>query len=357
MMKISVMNIGGVLISWAIITLTEGGLAQAEKIANLLKADHSVKIFTSKKLVYGNSTNDIDIIEDSFTNFVGRIFCSYRTIIFIMATGIVVRSIAPYLQHKKRDPAVLVMDEKGQHVISLLSGHLGGANDKAIYLADKIKAQPVITTASDINKTIAVDMLAKKLNCWIENFETAKEVTYLLVNNKKVGIKTEFIIPEEFSMDLQGAEGIIYISNKEPLDEKDVKSTWLIPQNIVVGLGCKKGVGWQQIDEVIKNYLSKLRLHPKSIKAIATIDLKKDEKGIVKAAQKRKIPLKVYTKQKIKQVEDMFDQSKFVKSKVGVFGVCEPCAYLASNKTGKLILHKKKESGVTIAIWEEQNIE
>ena len=159
----------------------------------------------------------------NFNEFISKIFHEYDILVFIMASGIVVRSIANLIINKTQDPGILVMDEKGKYVISLLSGHLGGANDAARLLSEKIGSEPVITTASDVIGSMAVDNLAMLLGCEIDNMSTAKEITSNIVNGYKIGIFTEipinFPIPDNIKKinnleEIDEYSGIIIVSNK-----------------------------------------------------------------------------------------------------------------------------------------------
>ncbi len=339
--------------TWAVITLTKGGLQKAEEIKNKL---NYVDIYSLPK--WNDSKNKH--IKGSLSDFVGDIFNKYDTLVFIMSTGIVVRVIAKYIQDKTKDPAVLVMDEKGKYIISLLSGHIGGGNEAAIYLSEKIGGSPVITTASDVNDVIAVDMLAKKLGCYIDNMIDAKDITAKIVNSQIVGIKSDIKIsiklPDNVicinkDYDDYDIEGIIYITNKRNINCTH-STVHLIPKNIVIGIGCKKGISGERIVKSIKLALDRYKLHPKSVKMIATIDIKEHEKGILDAAFYFEVPIKIISKDEIKSVQDKFQLSNFVNKSVGVGAVCEPCGYLASGK-GKSIMKKTSFDGITLSIWEE----
>ena len=134
-----------------------------------------------------------DSIQISTSAWAGEKFPDSDALIFIGASGIAVRSIAPYVVSKKSDPAVLVVDECGKFVISLLSGHLGGANELALKTAEILNAVPVVTTATDLHHRFAVDVFAKKNDCSIFNMKAAKEVSAALLAGKKVGFTVNFL--------------------------------------------------------------------------------------------------------------------------------------------------------------------
>ncbi|RKD30601.1 cobalt-precorrin 5A hydrolase [Thermohalobacter berrensis] len=338
---------------WAVITLTRGALSLGKRIKRKIP---DIDLYTQPKW---NDTDAISIAQN-FKNFVGNIFTRYEVIIFIMATGIVVRTISEYIEDKTKDPGVLVIDEEGNHVISLLSGHIGGANSAAVKVAELIGAKPIITTASDVKNTIAVDTLAMKLNCEIENLEDAKKITSLIVNDEIVEIKSDIKIriplPKNIILnDLNNnhnIKGTIHITNKKIIDDHKSK-VHLIPKNIVIGIGCRRGIPKKSIINAIDTVLNKLNLHPKSIKNFATVDIKRNEKGLIEASNYYNVSIKIFTKNEIKKVENKFNTSEFVRKTIGVGAVCEPCAYLSSNK-GKFLLKKTSFNGITIAVWEEE---
>jgi len=338
-------------VKWAVLTLTKGGLEQAKRIKNII---NEVDIYTLPKWKDSQAYE----IEGKLDEFVGNIFDKYSTLVFIMATGIVIRSIANHIKHKAIDPAILVMDEKGEFVISLLSGHLGGANDAARLLSKKLGARPVITTSSDVNDTMAVDTIAMKLNCVLDNFEQAKNITALIVNKEKVGIKSDipisFNLPENIVKvddDSKDIKGVIYVTNKMKFDFSTPK-VQIIPRNIVVGIGCRKGIHKDHIIDVVNRFLCINNVHPKSIKHFATVDVKKDEQGIIEASKYFNVPLKIISREQIRMVEQKFEISDFVKKTIGVGAVCEPCAYLSSMK-GQFIMRKTPAQGVTVCLLEE----
>ncbi len=336
---------------WAVITLTKGALSKAKEVKNTLD---NVDIYALSKW----SDSDTYEIKCKFKDFVGQIFHKYDTIVFIMASGIVVRVISKYIQHKAIDPAILVMDEKGQFVISLLSGHIGGANEGAKTLAKVVGGTAVITTASDVNNTMAVDTLAEKLGYKIGDYEDAKNITSLIVNREKVGIKSQSdiginlppnIIPNY--LDKDDVKGLIIISNKRNIDV-DKPKVQLIPQNIVLGIGCRKGIEGNKIINAVTKVLEELNININSIRSFATIELKKDEEGILEAVKKFNCNLEIIHNSNIEKIQHKFDTSDFVKKSVGVGAVCEPCGYISSKK-GKCLLKKTSFGGITLSVWEE----
>ena len=171
----------------AILSITNGGREKALEIKNHLK--NTDAFFIKKDNDYKNE--QIIVVNKSLKEFVSEIFDKYDYLIFIMATGIVVRTIAPLVVSKFSDPAILVMDEKGHNIISLLSGHMGGANEMTLYISNLINSNPVITTATDVNKKSSLDMIAKSLNAHIDNFrDNVLKVNSMIVNNEEVHRRT-----------------------------------------------------------------------------------------------------------------------------------------------------------------------
>lgn len=328
-----------------IIAVTEKGVVKALEIKKNIACD----IFSMEKFIeeFTENRNSIFLIEGKLQNFFGKLIESskYDTFLFITATGIAVRTIAPFIKSKDKDPAILTMDEEGNFIISLLSGHLGKANERAKILGEITGAFPIISTASDVSGKIAVDTIAVEINGKLENLESAKKVTSLVVAGKTVEIK----VPK--NIDSENPEGIIVISNK-----KNIEISKIIPQNIVIGIGCKRGKESEKIIEAIKNSLEKYNLCEESIRIFATVDIKADEKGIVGTAKFFQKDLVIVSRDEIKEIENRFEQSEFVRKAIGVGAVSAPSAYIASYKekrTGKFLAEKLKYDGITISIFQE----
>ncbi|MGL5357269.1 MAG: cobalt-precorrin 5A hydrolase, partial [Cetobacterium sp.] len=220
----------------AVWTVTRGASKAALKIKEKIE---SVDIYTLKKFELENS-----FVMDNFGDVLKEKFNIYDAHIFIMATGIVVRKISSLIKSKDVDPAVLVVDENMNFVISLLSGHLGGANDLAQVLNSKLGLVSIITTSSDVTGKIAVDTLAQKLKCNLASLEEAKNVTALIVDGKNVELK----LPKNIVGD--NPEGIIIVSNKDK-----VETVQLYPKNLIVGIGSRRGVSSENIIRFLKEVL------------------------------------------------------------------------------------------------------
>jgi cobalt-precorrin 5A hydrolase len=332
----------------AVFALTPGGLLLAEKLRRMLPG---TDVFTLPGYENENSCP----MYDEFRRTVHRFFPMYLVLVFVMACGIVVRVLAPGIQHKSRDPGVVVIDEKGGHVISLLSGHLGNANNEAKKLAGLLGACPVITTASDVLGKTSVDVLAMKYGLTITDFPRAKKITALMVAGKKVVLTTPcpMDIPPEFRGDPGSAAGIIRVSYN-PSKSKFPGGVHLLPKNLILGIGCRKGTSCGKIFRFVRKIFRSRKISPGAIKKIASVDMKKNEPGLVSFGRKLSLPIEWVKREHIRGVEDQFTFSPWVKKAVGVGGVAEPAAFCASDRTGNLLIPKQYGPGVTLAVWEER---
>lgn len=296
----------------------------------------------------------------SLNDWAREMFASMDALIFIGATGIAVRAIAPFVQDKFYDPAVLVMDELGQFCIPLLSGHVGGANELAETISRLIGSQAVITTATDVNHQFAVDVFARKNGLKIADRELAKEISAELLTGRKVGFFTDFLwngtLPKGLCEGQFCDRNIQITINTDSLKdrsetcsrEKDILR--LVPPVIILGIGCRKGTPAGHIQAAIHQLLKEQNLHPLSIAAIATIDLKKEEPGLLAAAEVLQIPVICYSSEELAAVPGDFTESAFVKQITGVGNVCERAALKAARERGGyLVCHKTVYDGVTVA--------
>lgn len=272
----------------------------------------------------------------------------YSKLVFICACGIAVRTIAPFVKNKKEDFAVVVCDEDGKFAISLLSGHLGGANELAENVAEILGGQAVITTATDVNSIIAIDNYAKENSLEIDSMKMAKEVSAQLLNGEKVSFKSDFNneIPKDF---VQTVEKIgVYVTYKtiEPF-ENTLK---LYKKSLVVGIGCKKDTPVENVESFLRTVFEENSLSEKAILKIGTIDIKKNEKAIVELSKKYNVKLEIFDKKTLNIQKGEFSHSDFVFRTVGTDCVCERAVVAGG---GKLIVKKQSCNGVTIAVGVE----
>ena len=282
-------------------------------------------------------------------------FKNYDALICIMAAGIVIRTLAPCLVHKTKDPAVVVMDQKGQYAVSLLSGHLGGANELALRLGEMTGAKPVITTATDVEDKLSFDVFAKKQNLAIENIGMLKYISSQMVEGRPVDVITkenyDIFNSQIRRVEKPGDYPLVVID--ERLKVKTAQPVlYLRPKTIAVGVGCKKGVAKSALREALKTVLEEESLSPLSVRSIATIGLKAEEPGVLELAKEWNVPLLIVEDEKIAALDFeklKISQSSFVKSTTGLPSVSTACAYLTSEKK-QIIRDKVKFKGITIAL-------
>ena len=350
--------------NWAIVTLSQDGMVLANRLAEHLD-DRECHIYTKEK--YANETTKI--ITTDIATFMGSIIGAYQIICCIMATGIVVRAIAPHLEHKSSDPGILVMDTNGEFVISLLSGHLGGANDAARLVAKRLGAQAVITTGTDVKGTMAVDVLAQKINCTIDNFTDAKDVTALILNGDLIAFVNQencdldvVILPNNIEVvtdltdlnNLNKYQGIIMTTLDTKKADLPIPSVKLIPRKLVLGVGCRRDTPGERIIQAIQETLASLNLNEKGIKSLATIGLKADEPGIIEAGTFFNAKKVIIPNEMVQMVQSRFEASEFVFKTTGLYAVSEPCGFVASG-FGKCLLEKQKLGGITLSVWLDEN--
>lgn len=280
-------------------------------------------------------------------------------LVFVGAAGIAVRSIAPFVKDKKTDPAVVVVDEKAAFVISLLSGHIGGANEWTLLLAEHLGSIPVVTTATDLNRKLAVDVFAVKNHMEIKEMALAKKIAADFLDGKTVGFLSDFPVKGNIPAELTQQKREDGGQERETIphgihvtiytDTRPFKKTLhLIPKTVVLGIGCRRGIPEQDIESAVEEALSIQKIAPESVERVCSIELKKEEEGILQFCRKRQIPFDVFSKEELEQAKGEFSESEFVKKVAGVSNVCERSAVLGSGG-GRLILRKKAKDGVTVA--------
>ncbi|EMT46707.1 cobalt-precorrin 5A hydrolase [Anoxybacillus flavithermus] len=355
---------------YAVVAITKHGVEIARKLHEKLPDAH---IYYTDKFAKGDEEQKgIRLFSGNVRVHLATWFATYRGLILIISLGAVVRMIAPLLKDKKTDPAVVVIDDKAEHVISVLSGHLGGANELTRQVAALLHARPVITTASDVQQTIAVDLFGRSFGWVWENEENLTPVSAAVVNEQHVAIVQESGERHWWTYDAPLPANIrTYGSIAEALkarpdaalvvthrllgkEEQAILQHGVLyrPKVIVIGIGCNRGTSAQEIEQVICDTLQQLRFSLKSVKALCTIDLKKDEEGLLAVANKYGWPLIFYTPEQLNDVP-IDEPSETVFRYTGAYGVSEPAAKRYSGQQ-QLVLTKKKSGNVTIsvALWE-----
>jgi cobalt-precorrin 5A hydrolase len=289
-------------------------------------------------------------------------------LVCMMSTGIVVRMIAPLLKGKDVDPAVVVMDDAGKFSISLLSGHLGGANELAERCAFISGARPVITTATDANDLPSFDMLAKENGWLIEDLSRVKVLNSLLLDNEKIAVvddtglvrpyfhgRGRLMFHDSFVGALRSeAKGFLLVTSSIiPPQLQSEALLVLRPRTLVLGIGCNSGTAADEIEGVILSQLKRLFLSPKSIAMIVSAEAKQKEPGLIEAAERLSVPFSCYSSEELNSVDAPSPESEHAMAAIGAKGVAEPAAMLASG-SGKLLLKKVKSGNVTLAIAEKE---
>ena len=280
-------------------------------------------------------------------------FSRRDALIFVGACGIAVREIAPYVRDKKTDPAVLVLDERARHVIPLLSGHIGGANRLALRLSSVLGADPVITTATDVNRKFAVDEFAARTGCAISDMQLAKAFAAGILE-REMPLCSAFPIVSPLPGGVyeagSGALGVyIGCDVREPFQ----KTLRLIPKKLRVGVGCRRGICEEAVVSAIRQVFADHALDLRAAAGVYSIDLKKDEPGLLAACRTLRLPAQFYSAQALSAVPGSFSDSGFVASVTGVGCVCERAAMLGAER---LLVPKTICGGVTVAVaiehWE-----
>ena len=372
----------------AIISFTENGIKLSQTVAKRLSG-RKVMLYT-KCSRYTAEDLKVQRVKESLQVWTAQRMAEGDALLFIGACGIAVRAIAPNLTDKLYDVPVLVMDEEGQYVIPILSGHVGGANELARELADLIDARPVITTATDVQKKFAVDLFAKRNHLEIMNKDGIARVSAKALAGRQLTIavraqniecyhpkfcevreedftEAENQLLQEASMhkhdwEVCGVEPplrlVPYVKNQqidivvsETPDNKNAL-IWLRPKRYVVGMGCRKNKDTEELLGFYQETLEQAMVELGEVYALASIDKKRDEPGLLAISERMRIPFFTYTAEELNRVGACVHSSEFVKAQVGVDNVCERAALAGCEANGTLIYEKQAFDGMTIAIAE-----
>lgn len=289
---------------------------------------------------------------DWISQWTRQMFQTKGALIFIGATGIAVRAIAPFVKDKYEDPAVLVIDERGRYVIPILSGHMGGANELAEKISKLIGATAVITTATDLEGVFAVDEFARRNDLLIGNRDLAKQISVRLLSGERIGISSAIpllgALPSQLY--LEESKYDICISPFLPTSRngEDKEVLFLYPRMIYIGVGCKKGIAELMLLDFVREELEKSEINPKAVKAVASIDLKAEEPALLNLCKQNGWDFQCYSAEKLLQAEGEFTDSSFVEQTTGVGNICERAAIISSG--GRLLQKKTARDGMTLAI-------
>lgn len=312
----------------------------------------------------------------SLREIAGEAFREADALVFFCAVGIAVRSIAPFLQHKSKDIAVLAVDESGKFCIPILSGHAGGANALAVELAELSGAIPVVTTATDLEGKFAVDDFARKNKLTVTDWKLAKEISVRILAGEQVEFYSELPVvgaaPEELKVIAWGEERektlrILVTDKKRDLEEAET-TLQLVPRRIAVGIGCRKGTTQEKIKAAVAQCLKENRIRKEAVFAVASIALKEHETGLIEYCKAEGLPFLVFDVEQLRNVQGKFTESAFVKEITGVENVCERSAACAvwqeaekkstedygMNPPDCLLCRKRVYDGVTVALAEQK---
>ncbi len=321
----------------AVISLTEKGRQQSEKLGG--------DRFCFFKHCDANAVSFTEL-----SALVSEIFCRYDALIFVCAVGIAVRAIAPHIVSKVTDPAVIAVDDCGKYAVSLLSGHIGGANALAVQTAGKLGAVPVITTATDSGERFSPDIFAKANALVIDDMTTAKKIASSILDGEKIGFRCDYahsVIPGIFSEDPGCKTGIVIAGDT---DRKPYETTLnLMPENIVAGIGCRKGTSCEHIRNAVTEAFAANRIDIRRISAVASIDLKAEEPGLREFCAVSGLPLLTFSAEELMNAKGSFAHSDFVLKTTGADNVCER-AVVSSGAC--LTVAKTAGNGVTCALGE-----
>ncbi len=347
----------------SVIAITKNGIEIGLKLKELFPA---WEIYAPSK--FSNDKSKINWFSESTTQKIGELFQKSDALVCLFSLGAVIRLISPHLKDKKTDPAVIVIDDKTNFVISTLSGHLGGANELTNEIANKLQATPVITTAADVNKTIAVDLVGKEFRWKIDDDSTVTKVSALMVNEENIGIfqeagkkdwwKKEFpknvTIYSNFNkLKKSQSKGFLIISDKIINDEILKNAVVYRPPTLVIGIGLHWNTSKDTIKNGIKTSFEKYNLSLKSIAKLVSIKKTQDIQGLIQVGKEMGVPVEYVEKEELAKIA-IPNPSATVESFEGTPSVSEAAALKGSQ--GRLVVEKQKfPPDLTIAIARIEN--
>lgn len=357
-----------------ILSFTRHGLSLARRIASALEPP--ARVLAPAKTFAGTPPPEgVELYERPTPEHVGALFRDGWPLIAVASVGLVVRLLAPHVQRKDRDPAVVVVDEGGRFVVPVLSGHLGGANALAERIAAQIGAVAVITTATEALGTLPIDRLAAEEGWQIEDLDAVKAVARCLVDGEPVVVVQECgatawqqrLQPWPPTLDVvsgweaatpKGYRAGVLISDRHipAATLQGVAPHWVIcrPASLVVGVGAEKDVPPEELDAAVEDVLHTFGLAPRSVAAVATLDRRAAEAGFQAWLARRGWPVVAYTVEQLAAAPEVPNPSAVVAQAIGAPGVCEPAALLAAGQR-TLAVPKQKRGRVTVAVARQQS--
>ncbi len=345
----------------SVIAITKNGVGIGE---NLKKLFPDWSVFAPSKLT-GSSKGGggITWYSEPTTEKIIELFKNSNALICIFSLGAVIRLISPHLKDKKTDPAVIVIDDKTNFVISVLSGHVGGANRLAEDIAEKIGAMPVITTAADVNKTISVDLVGKEFGWRIDDDSTVTKISAHMVNEEPIGVFQEtgernwygklpknVRIYEDMKNLIKSNSRAYLIISDRIIDDVQItdKSVIYRPPSLVVGVGLHGDTTKETIRAGIETCLKKFKLSPKSVAKLASIKKPRDVQGLIDLGEEMGVAIEYVDREDLAVISAP-NPSETVKAFEGTASVSEAAAIKVSQ--GQLIVEKQKfPPNLTIAI-------
>jgi len=347
----------------AVIAITRHGIALAERVVAALPS--AARLFAPEKFrleAEQAAPGAVQCYEGKLGDQMPALWAHVDSIIAIVSVGAVVRLIAPHLKNKATDPAVVVMDEAGQFVIPVLSGHTGGANALADHLATLLGATPVLTTASDVRATLAVDLLGRELGWRIEaTHDEIVRASAAMVNDLPVALVQEAGSPDWWQGHANGRSGprpanVTLFARLEEVEMKHFETVlWVShrrnpvlpgmivyrPPRLSVGVGCDRNTPVETLQRVLDEALLLARADRADIVTVASIDLKADEPGLCALAERQGWRIQFYPAEQLAKIV-VPNPSETVRRHTGTPSVSEAAALMGG---GTLIVEKHKGRG------------
>ena len=374
------------------ICFTEQGYEQVRKLKRLHTSEPKLRCFYKMKKAPDlreaaqtmPENRSPEYVTESLQEWTGKQFARKSAILFIGAAGIAVRAIAPFVKDKLSDVPVLVMDDAGQYVIPILSGHMGGANELARQIAGETGAVPVITTSTDVHRVFAADVFAKKNRLHIVNREGIAAVSAKALRQETIligiseEIKTDPKSASAFEQAWKGQVRVLTVpAGPDPADEKEKQKAkqkakqkeiaadvyigkpkvtnvkallYLEQRDYVLGVGCRKGKTASELISFITEKLASAGLCWSDLDCMASVDIKKEEPGLMQLSAEKHLEFRTFTSEELEAVPGDFAESEFVRSQVGTGSVAERAAVAAAGGSGKIIIPKQAKDGMTMAV-------
>ena len=365
----------------AVISFTERGREVSLRIRRILEREGiRCRNFARERFCRGEE--GLEVFAGELSAWSGDRFGDSEALIFVGACGIAVRAVAPWVRDKFQDPAVVAVDEGGRFVIPLLSGHVGGANRLARLLAGSLGAVPVITTATDVSGKFAVDVFAAENGCAISDRRLAKEISAAVLAGERIPLLSDFPLEGEFPREIyvckktaaggknlagSAAGGESPAGPAAELEEQTgglrIRITLsdrerdgelrLIPRAAVLGMGCRRGVSEEELWRAAERALGEAGVDRRGLRALASVDLKKNEEGLIRLAARLQVPFLTFSAEELNRLPGEYSSSDFVKRTAGVDCVCERAAMAAAclgGGRGRLAAGKRAFGPVTVAV-------